>query len=99
VHNGVVLFDMHGTVSTLVPFGEGFAAQSLDPRQTFSGGGSNKICVMKLQQIGVGNAGVAYQVTDADCQDCNDLECGSGCPETVGWVFVMPGGMETITGG
>lgn len=99
VRTGVELFDLRGTTATLVPFGTGFAIQSLAPYRPAGGGTSNKICVLRLTEVGSGPGGTAYEVTDADCDDCNDLECGATCPETLGWVFVVPGGIETITGG
>lgn len=99
VRTGVELFDLRGTTATLVPFGRGFAVQSLAPAAPSAGGRSNKICVLQLAEVGTGPGGTAYEVTDADCDDCNDLECGATCPETLGWVFVVPGGVETITGG
>ncbi|GAB4142263.1 MAG: hypothetical protein Fur0037_09400 [Planctomycetota bacterium] len=99
VQTGVEIFDLRGTTATLVPFGDGFAVQSLAPTAPLSGGGPNKICVIRLTQVGGGPGGIAYEVTQADCDDCNDLECGANCPATLGWVFVMPGGVETITGG
>lgn len=99
VRTGVELFDLRGTTATLVPFGHRFAVQSLAPTPLAMGGNSNKICVLELAEVGTGPGGTAYEVTDADCDDCNDLECGATCPETLGWVFVVPGGVETITGG
>jgi hypothetical protein len=99
VRTGVEIFDLRGTTATLVPFEGGIAVQSLAPAQPMTGGGPNKICVLELSEVGSGPGGVAYEVADADCDDCNDLECGASCPETVGWVFVLPGGVDTITGG
>lgn len=99
VRTGVEIFDLRGTTSTLVPFGNGFAVQSLAPMAVSMGGASNKICVLRLAEVGSGPGGTAYEVTDADCDECNDLECGASCPQTLGWVFVVPGGTETITGG
>lgn len=94
------LFDLRGTVATLVPFdGGGFAVQSIAATSPFAGGDSNKVCVLSLRQVGSGPAGTVYEVTDAICDDCNDLECGVGCPNAIGIVITLPGGVETITGG
>ncbi len=99
IRTGVKLFDIRNTTATLVPFREGFAVQSISPAAPMAGGGSNRICVLGLTEAGNGVSGTIYRVATAECDDCNDLECGVGCPETVGWVFVVPGGIETITGG
>lgn len=96
----VPLFDLGGVAATMVPFGPDlFAVQSINPAAVFLGGGSNRVCVLRLSEIGSGPGGRAYRVTQADCDDCNDLECGPMCPETTGWVFVLPSGVEAITGG
>lgn len=99
IHTATPLFDMQGTIATLVAFNGGFAAQSVSAMQPFAGGGANKVCVLQLTERGSGPGGTVYQVTDANCDDCNDLECGIGCPATLGWVFCLPGGVESITGG
>jgi hypothetical protein len=99
IRTGVQLFDICGTTASLVPVRNGFAVQPINPAGALTGGGSNRICVLGLTEAGSGPAGIAYQVSSADCDDCNDLECGAGCAETLGWVFVIPGGVETITGG
>jgi hypothetical protein len=99
IRTGVQLFDIHGSTASLVPFHNGFAVQPINPACALTGGGSNRICVLGLTEAGSGPGGTAYQVSSADCDDCNDLECGIGCTETLGWVFVIPGGIETITGG
>lgn len=93
------VFPQGATTATLVPFEDGFAVQSIGSAGFFRGGGSNKICVLSLSELGTGPAGTTYRVTDALCDDCNDLECGVGCEDTVGWVFVVPGGVQPITGG
>jgi hypothetical protein len=99
IHTGVQLFDICGSTASLVPVRNGFAVQPISPSGALTGGGSNRICVRGLSEAGSGPGGLAYEVTSADCDDCNDLECGAGCAGTLGWVFVIPGGIETITGG
>ena len=39
-----------------------------------------------------------YIVTDADCDDANDLECDSTCSQSVGWTVTIPGGTELLSG-
>lgn len=99
IHSAVPLFDFQGAIATLTPYHNGFAVQSISASQPFTGGGSNLVCVLQLTDRGTSEAGTAYQVTAANCDDCNDLECGVGCASAVGWVFVLPGGVESITGG
>lgn len=99
IRTGTKLFDLRGTIATMVPSGSRFAVQSIAAVRPFAGGGSNKICLLELNEAGDSPQGTIYQVVDAECDDCNDLECGVSCPETVGWTFVLPGGVTTITGG
>jgi hypothetical protein len=95
----VPLFDVRGTTATLVPFDQdGYAVQSIGAMTAFQGG-SNRVCVVQLSRIGVGPGGVAYQVTHADCDDCNGLQCGVQCADLVSWVLVLPGGLGSIAGG
>lgn len=96
---GVQLFEICGSTANLVPVRAGFAVQPISSAGALTGGVSNRICVLGLSEAGSGPAGVAYQVSSSDCDDCNDLECGAGCTETLGWIFIIPGGLETITGG
>lgn len=99
IHTVVPLFESQGTIATLVPFGTGFAAQSISASNPFVGGGANRVCVLQLTERGSSAGGTVYQVTQAYCDDCNDLECGINCPANLGWVFCIPGGVESITGG
>jgi hypothetical protein len=99
IRSGTQVFGIGQTAATLVPFESGIAIQTLSREAAVSGGGSNKICVIRLERVGSTVAGTIYRARDAACDDCNDLECGIGCPESVGWIFVIPGGIETITGG
>ena len=100
LHTAVNLFDVQGVTTTLVPFRPGqFAMQSIGQLCGPSSSGSNKVCLLSLQRVGSGAGGVVFEVVDAFCDDCNELECSSGCTQSVGWVFTIPGGIETITGG
>lgn len=98
LRTGVNLFDYMGSVATVVPFGSsGYAVQ------TFGGvpagvNESNKVCVLDLSEVGSGPGGIVYQVTHAECEDCNELECGSGCTGSVGWILTIPGGAATLGG-
>ena len=99
IETTVPLFDRGGITSTLVPYDtEFFAVQSINPSVGY-GGGSNRVCLLQLSEIGSGPGGVAYQVTNAGCEDCSELDCGPSCVEATGWVFVLPGGVSSITGG
>jgi hypothetical protein len=100
IDTSVPLFDEAGTTATLVPFrSDGYAVQSIGSPGAFQGRGSNRICVLRLAEVGSNPAGVAYEVVQADCDDCNGLQCGVNCPHSVGWVFVVPGGVDVIAGG
>jgi hypothetical protein len=92
----VQLLDMQGTISSLVSYGENsFAVQSIAP---IPGGGlSNRVCVIDLQEVGSGVGGTVYQVISAFCDDCNEVECSPNCPQTVGWLVTIPGGMCGMT--
>ena len=57
---------------------------------------TNQVCVLDLAQVGDGPGGVVYEVTAADCEDANELECSSSCSASVGWVLTIPGGVELI---
>ncbi len=96
--SGVKLFDLGGSITTLVPFGNGhFAAQSIAPSPS-SGGLSNRVCLLDLVEVGSGPAGVIYQITNASCEDCNEVECAPSCPASVGWLVTVPGGIGVIGG-
>lgn len=97
---GVKLLDVQGVTCTLVPFDrERMALQSIGQLAGGTSPGSNRVCVLMLRQVGSGPGGAVFQVVDADCEDCNELECGASCTQSLGWVFSIPGGIETITGG
>ncbi|GDY01416.1 hypothetical protein LBMAG49_07450 [Planctomycetota bacterium] len=100
VSSTVPLFDMAGVTATLVPYSANtVAVQSIGASGAFTGSLSNRVCVLDLQAWQSVPGGTAYIVTHADCDDCNDLECGAACPLTEGWIIVLPGGLQSITGG
>ena len=100
IQTGVKLFDVQGTVSTLVPFDrDHLALQSIGQTSAPSSLSTNKVCLLMLERVGTGPGGDVYEVVTADCTDCNELECGASCSQSVGWIFSLPGGLETITGG
>lgn len=99
IRAGVNLFDLHGVTTTITPFGAGrFAMQSIGV-MAFPPTSSNRVCLLQLAQVGTGPAGTVFEVVDADCEDCNELECGPSCVECIGWLINVPGGMESLGGG
>lgn len=100
IQAAVKLFDMQGVTCTLVPFtSQKFALQSIGQLQGPTSLSTNRVCLLMIERVGTSPGGNVYEVVDADCEDCNELECGPGCPQSIGWVFTIPGGIETITGG
>lgn len=98
IRSGANLFDYLGSVATLVPFGaSGYAVQALVAGPT-GPAQSNRVCVLDLDEVGSGPGGTVYEVTNADCEDCNELECGSGCTGSIGWILTIPGGAATLGG-
>jgi hypothetical protein len=96
IRTKVPLFNRGGVTSSLVPFSDSlFAVQSIGAQVALEGSGSNRVCVMQLEPLG----GSAYEVTAAECQDCNDLICGVDCESSVGTIIILPGGAGSITGG
>lgn len=98
----VPVIDRSGITSTLVPYGGPalFAVQSIGAlTATTDLLVNNRICVLQLESVGDGSGGSTFQITGAECQDCNDLQCGVGCAASVGTVIVLPGGPGSITGG
>ena len=99
LHTAVNLIDVQGTVASILPFGNGrFAIQSIAPPVN-AANLSNKVCLLDLAEVGSGPGGTVYEVVDADCEDCNELECGVSCPQSVGWILTIPGGIDVLTGG
>ena len=98
IRAGVQLFDVQGVTTTITPFGNGrFALQSIgvtSPAMV----DSNRVCLMQLELVGSGPAGSIFEVVDADCEECNELECGPSCDQSVGWLIEIPGGMESLNG-
>jgi hypothetical protein len=100
IRTGVQLFDLDGVTTTITPFGDGrFAMQSIGAIFAPPSCTSNKVCLMQLEVVGTGPAGLVLQVVDADCEDCNELECGPACRDCRGWLIDVPGGMGSLTGG
>jgi hypothetical protein len=98
LRSGVSLFDLGGSITSLVPFGNGaYAAQTIAPTPSM-GGLSNRVCLLDLVEVGTGPAGVVYQITNAYCDDCNEVECAPTCPASIGWLITVPGGTGTIGG-
>ncbi|MFY9342511.1 MAG: hypothetical protein WAT39_08475 [Planctomycetota bacterium] len=94
----VKLFDVQGTIVSLVPFDDRhFAAQSISAVQDGSGL-SNRVCVLDLEEVGSGLGGVVYRVNNAFCDDCNEVECAPSCPQSIGWLLTIPGGLSGVTG-
>jgi hypothetical protein len=96
------LIEAQGTLATLAPFdGGSFAVQSLSPPVVGASGSlsSNRICVLDLQEVGAGPSGGLYAVTDATCEDCNDVECILlDCRQSIGWIVSIPGGAASLGG-
>lgn len=100
IATAVNLFDAQGVTSSLVPFTtDRLAMQSIGQLCGPTSSGSNRVCLLGLQRVGAGIGGTVFEVVDAACEDCNELECSPGCPQSVGWIFTLPGGIESITGG
>ena len=59
---------------------------------------SNQVCVIELKEQTSGAAGTTYQVTDADCEDANELECSTACQQSIGWTVTIPGGTALVGG-
>lgn len=101
LETGVSLLDVQGTVSCLVPFGprsQGlFALQSIAPPVT-AATATNRVCVLDLNEVGSGPGGVVFQIVAADCEDCNELECGVSCAQSVGSILTIPGGLAPLRG-
>lgn len=96
LHSSIQLIDVRNVLSSLIPFDDrSFALQSVQPMWT--GGQSNRVCVLELQEVPTGG-GAMFQVVRADCEDCNEVECSISCPDCLGWVIDLPGGLGPLTG-
>jgi hypothetical protein len=98
VHTGVQVVDMQGVVSTLVPYRNHFAIQAITPNPGSPTAVSNRVCLIELEEVGSGPGGTIYQVVDAFCDDCNELECDASCPQSIGWILTVPGGLAALGG-
>lgn len=99
IRSGVKLFDVMGSIATLVAFDpDRFAVQTISA-QASSGMLANRVCLLDLAEVGSGPGGTVYEVADASCEDCNELECAVTCPSSIGWLITIPGGISTIGGG
>lgn len=98
LRSDVCLFDVHGSIATVVPFDAAhYAVQTLAPVPG-GGGLTNRVCLLEFTQGGVGPAGTMYTVSGADCADCNELECVlMDCTTCLGWVITIPGGLGVMT--
>lgn len=99
LHTVVPMFDHAGATCSVVGFAPGtYAIQTVGPNlvRTMP---NNRVCVLQLQPAGSSPGGSAFVVTAADCQDCNDLTCGTECSASLGSILVLPGGVGSITGG
>lgn len=96
---GMTLLDLQGDVVTVVPFGprssDRFAFQTIAPPLAAMPA-SNRVCVIDLREVGAGPGGTVFEVAAADCEDCNELECGASCAGSVGWILTIPGGMSAL---
>jgi hypothetical protein len=96
IETGVRLVDAGGVTCSLVPFGDGrFVMQSIGV-QPFGGPVSNRVCLLTLEVAGQGAGGALYEIVDADCESCNELECGPSCQQSIGWIITVPGGLQTL---
>jgi hypothetical protein len=92
----VNLFNVQGDIASVVPFGDGrFVFQTIAAPVNTSNL-SNKVCVLELAEVGTGPGGSIFEITHASCEDCNELECAVTCPQTVGWILTLPGGLSAL---
>jgi len=102
LQTGVCLLDINGSPTCIIPYGSRsqgrYALQTIAP-PAFALPSTNKVCVLELSEVGSGPGGVVFEVVDADCEDCNELECGASCSGSIGWVLTIPGGQATLGGG
>ena len=99
LHTVVPLFDHDGETCSVVGFTPGtYAIQTVGPNFVRTTP-NNRVCVLHLQPVGTSPGGSAFIVTSADCQDCNDLTCGTECAASEGSILILPGGVGPITGG
>ncbi|MGC6486274.1 MAG: hypothetical protein ACON4Z_01385 [Planctomycetota bacterium] len=102
LRSGQKLIPVPAGIATLVPYvDDRYVIQTLSPVPSTSAGLSvetNKVCILTLEEDTTGPAGTTYIVTEADCEDANDLECETTCSQSVGWTITIPGGTELLSG-
>lgn len=101
LQTGVSLLELQGETVCLVPFGRRsdsrYAFQTIaPPPATASLQITNRVCVLDLLEVGSSPGGTVFEIAGADCQDCNELECGPGCSASVGWILTIPGGLTGL---
>lgn len=95
VTSTVNLVEVQDTVCSIVPFGSCHVLQSIAPVVSLGGEGlTNRVCLLDLVEVGSGPGGTIYEVIDAYCDDCNEMECGPGCAQSIGWIITLPGGLD-----
>ena len=57
---------------------------------------TNRVCILCLEEVGSGPGGTIYEIVDADCESCNELECRPGCEQSAGWYITVPGGLNSL---
>src|SRR5690606_29544997 len=100
LRSGQNLINAGGNIATLVPYTPGrYVYPSLGPyASTPVLNQSNRGCGWSLEELTNGPAGTTYQVTDAECEDANELECSPSCQASIGWTMTIPGGTGLIGG-
>lgn len=92
VQTDIRLLDVGGVTCALVPFRQhSHVLQSIGP-VPMNFPTSNKVCELVLELSAQGQGGSLYEVVDADCEDCNDMECGPTCLASIGTFLLVPGG-------
>jgi hypothetical protein len=90
------LFDVEGETCTLVPFDEEYFAVQSIASLADSGGTANRVCLLDLVDIGSGPGGTAYEIGEALCEDCSEVDCAPNCLDSVGWILTIPGGLGVL---
>lgn len=102
VSSGMQLVPAQGDLLAMVPVGTDgqFVFQSLSPTVAVDGDSSqsNRVCMLDLKEVGSGPGGTQYEILDASCEDANELECASTCPDSIGWIITVPGGIGLLGG-
>ena len=102
VSSGMQLVPAQGDLLAMVPVGTDgqFVFQSLSTTVAVDGDSSqsNRVCMLDLKEVGSGPGGTQYEILDASCEDANELECASTCPDSIGWIITVPGGIGLLGG-